>query len=211
MITIYHLENSRSERVIWLMEELGLSYDLERFDREPTMGAPDVLKSFHPLGKSPIVRDGDTVIAESGAVLEYIIHRHGGGRLAVAPESDAYASYSQWMHLAEGTVMPRFILSLFVGGFFPGIDPASPLIGVARRNSEQILRFIEDELGKAPYFAGAAFTAADIMMGYCLGFMASPFMNAEMALYPNISAYLARIGERPAYRKAMAIANPKTG
>jgi glutathione S-transferase len=107
--------------------------------------------------------------------------------------------------------MPRFILSLFVGGFFPGIDPASPLIGVARRNSEQILRFIEDELGKAPYFAGAAFTAADIMMGYCLGFMASPFMNAEMALYPNISAYLARIGERPAYRKAMAIANPKTG
>ena len=209
MITIYHLENSRSERVIWLMEELGLPYALERFDRQPSMAAPDVLKTLHPLGKAPIIRDGDTVIAESGAILEYIIHRHGGGRLAVAADSADYARYLQWMHFAEGTAMARFILNLFVGGFFPGIDPNSPLVGLAKHSSTQILQYIEGELGKSAYFAGAEFTAADIMMAYCFGIVRSPIMNTDMGLYPNISAYLARIEARPGYRKAMGIANPK--
>jgi glutathione S-transferase len=209
MITVYHLENSRSERVIWLLEELGLPYALERFDRQPTMAAPEVLKSLHPLGKAPIIADGDTVIAESGAIIEYIVNRHAGGRLAVAPDSPDYARYVQWMHFAEGTAMARFILNLFVGGFFPGIDPASPLVGMAKHGSTQILAYIEEELGKTPYFAGDAFTAADIMMTYCFGIVRSPIMSTDMALYPNISAYLARIAARPGYQKGMAIANPK--
>jgi glutathione S-transferase len=209
MITVVHLENSRSERIIWLMEELGLPYDLERFDRQPTMAAPDALKSIHPLGKAPIIRDGDVVIAESGAIIEYIVHRHAGGRLAVPPASPDYVRYIQWMHFAEGTAMARFILNLFVGGFFPGIDPNSPLVGLAKHSSTQILQYIEAELGKTPYFAGSEFTAADIMMTYDFGIVRSPVMNTDMSLYPNISAYLRRIGERPAFQKAMAIANPK--
>lgn len=209
MITVYHLESSRSERVIWLMEELGLPYDLQRFNREPTMRAPDALKAISPMGKAPMIRDGDTVIVESGAIVEYIANTAGGGRLAVKPGLPNYAAYLQWMHFAEGSAMPAFILNLFVGGYFPGIDPDSPLIGMARQAGAVTLSFIDGELAKAPYFAGAEFTAADIMMAYCFGIVRSPVMNADMALYPNLTAYIARIEARPAYQKAMAIANPK--
>jgi glutathione S-transferase len=208
MITVYHLENSRSERVIWLMEELGLAYKLERFDREPTMRAPDSMKAINPLGKAPMIRDGETVIIESGAIIEYITNRHGG-RLAEHVNSANYGRYLQWMHFAEGTAMARFILNLFVGGFFPGIDPDSPLVGMAKQSSAEILGYLEGELGKSPYFAGNDFTAADIMMSYCFGIVRSPVMNTDLTQYPNISAYLARIEARPGYQKAMAIANPK--
>ncbi len=208
MITVYHLENSRSERVIWLMEELGLTYELERFDRQPTMAAPDALKAINPMGKAPMIRDGDTVIIESGAILEYITNRNGG-RLAVGVNSANYGRYLQWMHFAEGSAMARFILNLFVGGFFPGVDPESPLVAMAKHSSTQILNYIEEELGKSPYFAGDEFTAADIMMMYTFGIVRSPVMKTDMALYPNISAYIARIEARPQYKVAMAIANPK--
>jgi glutathione S-transferase len=210
MITVYHLENSRSERVIWLMEELGLTYNLERFDREPTMAAPDVLKTINPLGKAPMIRDGEGVIIESGAIIEYITNRHGG-RLSVGVNSHNYGRYLQWMHFAEGTAMARFILNLFVGGFFPGIDPDSPLVGMAKHSSAQILQYLDDELSKSAYFAGSDFTAADIMMMYCFGIVRSPIMNTDMTLYPHIAAYIAKIEARPGYQKAMAIANPKKG
>ncbi len=209
MITVYHLENSRSERVIWLMEELGLEYDLQRFDREPTMAAPDALKTISPMGKAPMIRDGDTVIVESGAILEYIANTEGGGRLAVKPGAPNYAAYLQWMHFAEGSAMARFILNLFVGGFFPGVDPSSPLVGMAKHSSVQVLQFIDGELAKTPYFAGDEFTAADIMMTYCFGIVRGPIMSTDMTQYPNIAAYLARVEARPAYQKGMAIANPK--
>jgi glutathione S-transferase len=191
------------------MEELGLPYRLERYDREPTMAAPDALKAVQPLGKSPIIVDGETVLIESGAILEYVANRHGAGRLAVPPASPDYARYLQWMHFAEGSAMARFIMNLFVGGFFPGIDPSSPIIGMAKHGSAQILKFIDDELAKTPWFAGAEFTAADIMMMYCFGIVRSPVMSTDMGLYPHIAAYIARIEQRPAYLKAMAIANPK--
>jgi glutathione S-transferase len=208
MITVYHLENSRSERVIWLMEELGLTYNLERFDRQPTMAAPDVLKTINPLGKAPMIRDGDTVLIESGAILEYITNRHGG-RLAVGVNSPDYGRYLQWMHFAEGTAMGRFILNLFVGGFFPGIDPDSPLVAMAKHSSTQILEFIDSELAKTPYFAGSEFTAADIMMMYCFGIVRGQIMKTDMSLYPHIAAYIAKIEARPGYKAGMAIANPK--
>ena len=148
---------------------------------------------------------GDAVQAEAG-----IDHRlDAGGRLAVAPASPDYARYVQWMHFAEGTAMARFILNLFVGGFFPGVDPDSPLVGMAKQSSADILAYLEDELGKSPYFAGSDFTAADIMMFYCFGIVRSPVMNTDLAQYPNIAAYVARIEARPGYKKAMEIANPK--
>jgi glutathione S-transferase len=208
MITVYHLENSRSERVIWLMEELGLPYDLKRFQREPTMQAPEAMRAISPMGKAPMIRDGDTVILESGAILEYIANTAGGGRLAVKPGAKNYAAYLQWMHFSEGSAMPSFILNLFVGGFFPGVDPNSPLVGMARQSSVKVLSFIDGELAKTPYFAGNEFTAADIMMAYCFGIVRSPVMSIDMAQYPNLAAYIARIEARPAYQKAMAIANP---
>ena len=207
MITIYHLSTSRSERVIWLMEELGLQYKLERFQREPTMMAPASMREIHPLGKSPIIRDGDTVLVESGAILEYIIHRHGNGRLAVPVDSPDYPRYLQWMHFAEGSAMTQFLLHLFMGGFVPGVDQSAPMVARIKDGSATILRYIDSELSARPYFAGQAFTAADIMMGYTFGIVKG-FMQTDMSLYPNIDAYLARIAERPAYRKAMAIANP---
>ena len=208
MITVYHLENSRSERVIWLMEELGLAYNLERFNHEPTMRAPDSMKAINPLGKAPMIKDGETVVIESGAIIEYITNRHGG-RLAVGVNSHNYGRYLQWMHFAEGTAMARFILNLFVGGFFPGIDPDSPLVGMAKQSSAEILAYLDSELAKDSYFAGSDFTAADIMMMYCFGIVRSPVMSTDLKQYPNIAAYIARIEARPGYQKAMAIANPK--
>jgi glutathione S-transferase len=208
MIIIYHLENSRSERVIWLMEELGLPFVLTRFDREPSMMAPPAYKEIHKLGKSPVIRDGEIVLAESGAIIEYLANRVPERRLAVQPDAPNYACYLHWLHFAEGSAMPQFILNLFVSGFIPGVDPNSPLVAMAKHRSAELLAYIEGEIGLTPYFAGAEFTAADIMMTYCFGILRGPMMNTDMAQYPNIAAYLARIEERPAYQKAMGIANP---
>lgn len=210
MITIYHLENSRSERMIWLMEELGLPYDLQRFPRDPSMMASAAYRALHPLGKSPIIRDGDTVMIESGAIVEYIVNRHGGGRLGVPVDSPDYARYLQWMHFAEGSAMTQFLVHLFMGGFVPGIDQNLPFVQNVKDRSAHLLKFLEGELAGRPYFVGQEFTAADIMMMYCFG-MVRGFMRVDLAQYPNIAAYVARIEERPAYRKAMAIANPPKG
>src|SRR5438034_11719808 len=105
MITIYHLSRSRSERIVWLAEELGLEYRLERFEREPNGAAPGAMKTIHSLGRAPVVRDGETVLAESGAIVDYIVHRHGGGRLAVRPDAPNFARYLYWLHFAEGSLM----------------------------------------------------------------------------------------------------------
>src|SRR5215813_11918471 len=111
MITVYHLTTSRSERIVWLLEELGVDYQLERFQREETGAAPEAMKAIHPLGRAPIIRDGDTVLAESAAIVEYILSKHGNGRLAVAPEADAYARYVYWLHFAEGTLMTLLLIA----------------------------------------------------------------------------------------------------
>ncbi len=207
MLTVYHLRNSRSDRIIWLMEELGLPYELKHFDRNPDMTSPPELAGLHPLGRAPALLDGDTLLVESGAIVEYIIHRYGGGRLAVAPDAPNYGRYLQWMHAAEGSVMPRFVMTLFVGGRFPGVDQTADVAIRAKRESAKMVDFIESELATRPYFAGDAFTAADIMTTFCFGIMG--FTGTDLTQFPNIQAYRARIAERPAYQKAMAIANPK--
>lgn len=206
MITIYHLDTSRSERIVWLMEELGLDYKLELFQRNANGSAPDAMKQIHALGKAPVIRDGDTVLAESGAIVDYIVHRHAGDRLTVAPAAAEYARYIYWFHFAEGSLMSLLILALVLGRV-PEAD-ASPVRTRVLERMKQTLSFIDSELAQATYFAGAAFTAADIMMTFPFTTMRH-FLNYELAPYANILAYLQRIESRPAYQKAMALAGSK--
>ena len=207
MITIYHLETSRSERIVWLMEELGLEYKLEVFQRQPNGAAPDPLKEIHPLGRAPVIRDGDTVLAESGAIVEYIVHRHASGRLAVLPEAPGYSRYVYWLHFAEGSLMTLMIASLVLSRI-PEAN-AGPAGSRVQERMKQMLTFVDSELASVPYFAGAEFTAADVMMTFPFTTMRY-FLNYDLAPYPNILAYLERIEGRPAYQKAMGLAGPKT-
>ena len=206
MITIYHLDTSRSERIAWLMEELGLEYKLELFQRNDNGSAPDALREIHALGKAPVIRDGDTVLAASGAIVDYIVHRYAGDRLAVAPAAQEYARYIYWFHFAEGSLMSLLILALVLGRV-PEAN-ASPVRTRVLERTKQTLAFIDSELARATYFAGAAFTAADIMMTFPFTTMRH-FLNYDLAPYANILAYLQRIESRPAYQKAMALAGPK--
>jgi glutathione S-transferase len=206
MITIYHLNNSRSERIIWLMEELGLPYEIENVTREPSGRAPLSFRDVHPLGKGPIMRDGDTVIPESGAIIEYIIHRYGNGRLAVPPDSPDYAHYLEWMHAAEGTAMLQLLAQWRLNRM--GTDAGSPIAQAQQENTNNLLKYMADEIGKRPYWAGEEFTAADIMMMFVLRFL-QHWANIDVSAYPSFAAYRQRIEARPAFQRAMAIANPK--
>jgi glutathione S-transferase len=206
MITIYHLDTSRSERIVWLMEELGLEYKLELFQRNDNGSAPDALRKIHALGKAPVIRDGNTVLAESGAIVDYIVHRYAGDRLAVAPAAADYARYIYWFHFAEGTLMSLLILALVLSRV-PEAD-ASPVRTRVLERMKQTLAFIDSELAQATYFAGATFSAADVMMTFPFTTMRH-FLKYDLAPYANILAYLQRIESRPAYQKAMVLAGPK--
>lgn len=206
MITVYHLERSRSERVVWLMEELGLDYELKVFPREPNGAAPPPFKEAHPIGKAPVLRDGDTVLAESGAIVDYVVHRRAQGRLALPPADPAYARYIYWLHFAEGSLMSLMLIALVLSRI-PEAG-ASPVTGRIRERMKQMLTFVDSELGTGPWFAGAEFTAADVMMVFPFTTMRL-FLDYDLAPYPNILAYLQRVEARPAYRKAMALAGPR--
>jgi glutathione S-transferase len=206
MITIYHLETSRSERIVWLMEELGLPYRMQVFPRETTGAAPHPLKEIHALGRAPAIRDGDTVLAESGAIVDYIVHRHAQGRLALRPEDPAYARYVYWLHFAEGSLMSLLLIVLVVSRI-PEAS-ASPVLARMRERMNQMLAFVDTELAGGLWFAGADFTAADVMMVFPFTTMRH-FLDYDLAPYVNIAAYLKRIEARPAYRKAMSLAGPK--
>ncbi len=208
MITIYHLNMSRSERIIWLMEELGLPYKLEKFQRGPDMLAPAALKTISPLGKAPAIRDGDLTLIESGAIVEYIINKHANGRLGVPVSSPDYARYLQWMHFAEGSAMTQFLIYLFfAGGFIPGIDQSQPMVKRFTDRTAEMLAFLNNELSGSRYFVGNEFTAADLMMNFAFGVL-TKFMQTDLSTYPNIKNHLATIAERPAYKKTMALADP---
>lgn len=207
MLTIYHLETSRSERIVWLMEELGLEYKLEIFPRETSAAAPAPLKSIHGLGKAPVIRDGDVVLAESGAIVEYIVHRHAGGRLAVPPDDPSYARYLYWLHFAEGSLMSLMLIALVLSRVPEArTSPVTARIGA---RVQQMLAFVDTELGNGPWFAGTAFTAADVMMAFPFTTMRH-FLDVDMAPYPNLFAYVERVAARPAYQKAMRLAGPIT-
>ena len=205
MITVYHLETSRSERIVWLMEELGLPYRMEVFPREPNGAAPPPFKEIHALGRAPAIRDGDTVLAESGAIADYIIHRHAGGRLAVAPGDPGYARYIYWLHFAEGSLMSLLLIVLVLSRVKEAT--ASPVVARMRERMNQMLAFVDREIAAGPWFAGAEFTAADVMMVFPFTTLRN-FLDYDLGLYANIRAYLGRVEARPAYRKAMALAGP---
>jgi glutathione S-transferase len=157
------------------------------------------------MGKAPVIRDGDTVLAESGAIVDYIVHRHGGGRLALSPDDPAYAKYSYWLHFAEGSLMSLMLIALVLSRVKEAAE--SPVTARIRERMKQMLTFVDTELGVGPWFAGDAFTAADVMMVFPFTTLRN-FLDYDLAQYANIVAYVARVGVRPAYRKAMSLAGP---
>jgi glutathione S-transferase len=211
MLTVHHLNNSRSQRILWLLEELGLPYEVKRYQRDAvTSLAPPELLAVHPLGKSPVVTDGDLTLAESGAIIEYLVERYGKGALAPPAGTPERIRYTYWMHFAEGTAMPPMVMKLVFNRVERAKMPffAKPIArGIARKvkagfidpNLARIVGYMEEELGRSDWFAGDAFSAADIQMSFPVEAAASRAGGNR----PNLSRFLERIHARPAYARAL--------
>jgi glutathione S-transferase len=213
MIIVHHLTNSRSQRVLWLLEELGLPYEIRQYERDPkTLRAPPSLREVHPLGKSPVITDGPLTLAESGAIIEYLVDNHGGARLAPALGTPERVRYLYWLHYAEGSAMPLLLTKLIFDRmeraqmpFF--VRPIAQLIARRGKSSlvepqiAQHLDYLEAELAKSLWFAGAEFSAADIQMSYPIE--AAAVRAGLDPSRPNLVAFLDRIHARPAYRRAL--------
>jgi glutathione S-transferase len=198
MIIVHHLNNSRSQRVLWLLEELGLPYEIKRYERDAkTNLAPPELKAITPLGKSPVIQDGPHTLLESGAILDYLIRRHGDGRLQPDPATATYDEYVQWLHFAEGSAMLPLMLNLYVGRLGEAGAPLQPRIDAEVAN---YLGYLDSTLGRSPYLVGETFTAADIQMSF-IGEIAKAF--GKLGSYPNVAAWVARFQARPAYKQAI--------
>ena len=203
MITIVHLDRSRSERIVWLFEELGLPYRLETFLRRPDLFGPEEMKRVHPLGRAPVIRDGDVALAESGAIVQYVLARHGGGRLEVSPAAPNFARYLYWLHYAEGSLMLQLLREWSVDRMLPDAD-AHPGMARLRDGTRQHLGTVDEALRASPYLAGPDFTAADIMMAYPFTTFRREIRPLDLAPYPAIEAWVRRLEARPAFRKATA-------
>ena len=213
MIVVHHLNNSRSQRVLWLLEELGLAYDIKRYQRDPkTMLAPPALRQVHPLGKSPVLADGDVTLAESGAIIEYLVERHGNGRLRPPAGTPERVRYTYWLHFAEGSAMPPLVMKLVFDRLENGPMPffVRPVArGIAGRvksgfiepNLTRQLDYMEAELGRSTWFAGGEFTAADIQMSFPVE--AAAARGGLDAKRPKLMDFLGRIHAREAYRRAL--------
>lgn len=218
MITVHHLNNSRSQRVLWLLEELGLRYEIKKYQRDPdTLLAPASLRDVHPLGKAPVLTDDGQTIAESGAMIEYVLDRYGQGRLIPPVGTPERLRYTYWLHFAEGSAMPPLLLKLvfdtipkrpmpfFVRPIARGIS-RKVLAAFVMPNLQRQLDFMESELGKSEWFAGAEFTAADIQMSFPLE--AAAQRAGLDASRPKLSSFLDRIHARPAYLRALERGGP---
>jgi glutathione S-transferase len=200
MIVVHHLNNSRSQRVLWLLEELGIEYDIKFYERDPkTMLAPASLLWVHPLGKSPVITDGEQTVAESGAIIEYIVSRYGNGRLIPPSDTPERLRYTYWLHYAEGSAMPPLVMNLIFNRFGAGDSSANDAFIAPQIKLH--FDYIEGELGKSTWFAGEEFTAADIQMSFPLELVA---MQAELiSNRPHIKEFIERIHARPAYKRAL--------
>jgi glutathione S-transferase len=213
MIVVHHLNNSRSQRILWLLEELGLEYGITRYQRDPkTMLAPPELRAIHPLGKSPVITDGGATLAESGAIIEYLLERYGSGRLIPAAGTPDKLRYTYFLHYAEGSAMTPLLMKLVFDRVETSPMPffARP---VARAIAQKVkssyimpqivqhLDYLEAELGKSAWFAGAEFSGADIQVSFVLEAAASRGGLGEK--YPRLMAFLERIHARPAYQRAL--------
>jgi glutathione S-transferase len=206
MLTVHHLGVSQSDRVVWLCEELEIPYDLVRYDRDPvTRLAPDAYKALHPYGTAPVIEDDGVVLGESGAILEYITQTYGGGRFTVQPGEPGYADYLYWFHFANASMMTGGMMDMVIGMLSGGAE--TDVTRALRSRGDRAHALVEARLGEAPYFAGADFTLADIIMLFPLSTM-RVFAPRDLTPYPNIRAYLARIAQRPAYRRAADKADP---
>jgi glutathione S-transferase len=206
MLTIHHLGHSQSERILWLCEELEVAYELKLYERDPiTILSPPALKALHPLGAAPVIEDDGLLLAESAAIIEYILVKHGNGRLRLGPDHPGFAAYLYWFHFANGNLQPAMGRLMMIGR--AGLAPDHPMLLAVRGRLDRVMRLIETRLGEVDYLAGAEFTAADIMSVFSLTTMRL-FQPLDLQPFPNILGYLQRIGGRPAYRRAMAKGDP---
>jgi glutathione S-transferase len=206
MLTVHHLGKSQSERIVWLCEELEILYALKCYARDSvTILAPADYKALHPIGAAPVITDGDLVLAESGAVVEYIIAKYGNGRLALSSSHPDFAAFLYWFHFANGTFQAQMGRNMILNRL--NLPQDNPVLQATRQRVDRSFDLINARLGEADYLAGAEFTSADIMIGFSLTTMRY-FMPYDLARCPNIVRYLARIGARPAYRRAMEKGDP---
>ena len=201
MLIVHHLNESRSQRVLWLMEELGLDYEIRYYKRDATTRlAPPELKAVHPLGKSPVLTDGDRTVIESGAIVDYLIRRHGGGRLQPAVDTPAYDAYQQWLHYAEGSAMLPLMLKLYVGRLGEAGAPLAPRIESEIANH---IGFVNKSLEARQWLVDDTFSGADIQMSFV-----GEALRGARAAFPDIDAWVKRFQSRPAYRKALERGGP---
>lgn len=216
MLTVHHLNNSRSQRVLWLLEELGVPYEIVRYQRQPSMLAPKELRAIHPLGKSPVITDGGNTIAESGAIVEYIVDTYGNGRLIPPPKTPERLRYTYWLHYAEGSAMPLLLQKLLLtlapkrvpGLLRPFVKPVfgRMLATLVNPQLKQHIAFWEGELTRSEWFAGNDFSAADIQMSFPLEAASARAGLDESS--PKAWAWLQRIHARPAYQRALDKGGP---
>jgi glutathione S-transferase len=203
MLTVHHLNNSRSQRVLWLLEELALPYEIVFHQRDPeTNLAPESLKKIHPLGKSPVLQDGDTVVIESGAILEYLVRRHGDGRLAPAESSPDWPRYLQLLHYAEGSAMLPLMLKLYLARLGEAGAPLAPRVNSEIENH---FGFLDAELTGREFFVGKDLTAADVDLTFV--FQAARLLRGLQS-FPNLARFLERMQARPAYERALKRGGP---
>lgn len=219
MIVVHHLNNSRSQRVLWLLEELGVPYEVKRYQRDAqTMLAPPELKRVHPLGKSPVLVDGDRAVAESGAIIEYLVDQHGAGKLAPAAGTPERLRYTYWLHYAEGSAMPPLLLKLLFSKLKSRPAPffVKPIIGkIVKQVNDMLIdpqltthaAFMEAELGRSTFFAGEELTGADIQMSFPVEALVARG-GATKDTHPKLHAFLERIHARPAYQRALEQGGP---
>lgn len=205
MLTVHHLRISQSERIVWLCEELGIEYDLKLYDRRAdNRMAPDDYKALHPMGIAPVITDGELVLGESGAICEYIDRTYGQGRLSPGPGDPDFADHLFWLHWSNGTFMASLMMQLALS-MTEGMN--KPAAAFVRDRVERSWAMAEARLGEAEFFGGRNLTTADIMIVYILT-TSRAFRDAPLDGFPNIKAYLQRIGARPGYQRAMAKAEP---
>ena len=203
MLVVHHLNESRSQRILWLLEELALPYEVRFYERDPqTRLGPPALLQVHPLGKSPVLTDGAATIIESGAITDYVIRRHAGGRLAPDPASPDYDAYQQWLHYAEGSAMLPMLLRLYVGRLGEAGAPLHPRIDSEMANH---LAYVDGALAGREFFVGDALTGADIQMSFVAEVAKA---HGRLADYPNLSAWIGRMHARPAWRAALEKSGP---
>ncbi len=206
MITIYHLGVSQSDRIVWLMEELGLPYKLEWYDRGEDILATEEYRALHPAGTAPVIKDGDLVLAESMAIAEYISHRYGDGKLSVAPDASNYTDYLYWLQFNANALMVFFVKA--VVGEKEAEMQDNPVVISSLRREEAHYQYLNQRLGESDYLAGPELTNADILTAFNLTTLPA-FGARAIDDLPNVVAYVERISKRPAYIKAMSIAGPE--